>query len=105
MPTNHTDVRVTTNADVARTQLENALQHLRHALRCATPLIGVVEGNRLAAHIATAAGQTAEAARSVAACIDVVDGCTHIDDTAAAVAARVDPVGAAIRAARKERTR
>jgi hypothetical protein len=43
-------------------------------------LIGAVEDGHLAAHIATAAGQVAEAARSVAACIDVVDGYTHIND-------------------------
>jgi len=60
--------------DVTHTQLHNALQHLRHALRCCTPLIGAVDDGHLAATIATAAGQTAEAARSVAAIIDQLDG-------------------------------
>jgi hypothetical protein len=69
-----------TTHDVTRAQLENALHALRHALRATTPLIGAVEDGHLAAHIATAAGQVAEAARSVAACIDVVDGYTHIND-------------------------
>jgi len=66
-----------TTHDVTGAQLENAL---RHALRATTPLIGAVEDGHLAAHIGTAAGQVAEAARSVAACIDVVDGYTHIND-------------------------
>jgi hypothetical protein len=65
-----------TTHDVTRAQLENALHALRHALRATTPLIGAVEDG----HLATADGQVAEAARSVAACIDVVDGYTHIND-------------------------
>ena len=75
---NHTDHRH--HHDVRRAQLENAVHALRHALRATTPLIGAVEDGHLAAHIATAAGQVAEAGRSVAACIDVVDGYTHIND-------------------------
>jgi hypothetical protein len=64
----------TSTADVTKVQLDNALQHLRHALRCATPLISAVDDGHLAAQIATAAGQTAEAARSVAGCLDTLAG-------------------------------
>jgi hypothetical protein len=60
--------------DVTKTQLYNALAALRHALRATTPLIGAVDDGHLAAQIAIAAGQTAEAARSVANCLDTLAG-------------------------------
>ena len=54
-------------------QQNSETSHIAAAVRA-------VEDGHLTAHIATAAGRVAEAARSVAACIDVVDGYTHIND-------------------------
>lgn len=101
MPTIHEIQTATAITTEAYTALDNALQHLRHALRCAgRALPYLAEGTPTAAHCAELYADIAAAARSCANLLDHLDGygAPSLDDRRQAIddAKQRHPAGRAL---------